>query len=77
MDAHDPYRNCEDHCNHDLARGVGVAELLGSDGPHPPSHLIVNFALQRAALFDDEHQPLDPDRPLQTEQLPLRRTAAR
>lgn len=32
--ARDPYRRCEQKCNHDLARGVSIAELLGSDGPH-------------------------------------------
>jgi hypothetical protein len=30
----DPYRRCERGCQHDLGRGVSLAELLGSDGPH-------------------------------------------
>ncbi len=50
---HDPYRRCEEHCNHDLARGIGVADLLAGDGPHPAAHLIVNFSLQRAVVLDD------------------------
>ena len=53
---HDPYRRCEDQCNHDLARGILVSELLDGDGPHPPSHLIVNFTLERALVFDDSDQ---------------------
>ena len=51
---HDPYRRCEENCNHDLARGVTIAELLGGDGPHPDSHLIVNFSLNRAASAEAE-----------------------
>lgn len=30
----DPYRRCERGCQHDLARGVSLEELLGADGPH-------------------------------------------
>jgi hypothetical protein len=56
---HDPYRRCEEQCNHDLARGVLVEDLLSGDGPHPPSHLIVNFTLQRAVVVVD-----DPDAPI-------------
>ena len=26
----DPYYRCELHCNHDLGRGMSVAELIGS-----------------------------------------------
>jgi hypothetical protein len=56
----DPYRRCEDHCTHDLARGVTLAELLNADGPHPDSHLIVSFSLARAAILDeDRHQLRD------------------
>jgi hypothetical protein len=54
----DPYRRCEDHCTHDLARGVTIAELLGHDGPHPDSHLIVSFSLHRAALIDEPRSDL-------------------
>jgi len=32
--ARDPYRRCERGCQHDLGRGVSLAELLGTDGPH-------------------------------------------
>lgn len=49
---HDPYRRCEERCNHDLARGIGVLDLLSGDGPHPATHLIVNFNLQRAVILD-------------------------
>ena len=51
--SHDPYRRCEQSCNHDLARGVSLDELLDRDGPHPDSHLIVSFSLQRAVVLDD------------------------
>ncbi len=54
----DPYRRCEKQCNHDLARGIGIDELLSGDGPHPPSQLIVNLSTSstRPTLFDDELQ---------------------
>ena len=55
---HDPYKRCEEHCNHDLAKGIGVADLLADDGPHPAAHLIVNFALQRAVVLDETEQLL-------------------
>ena len=60
MDApiNDPYRTCEEHCNHDLARGVGIAELLGTDGPYPPSQLVVSLNRQQTVLFDDAHEPV-------------------
>ena len=54
MDPNDPYRSCEQHCNHDLARGVTIADLLGGDGPYPPGYLLVSFSVQRAALFSEE-----------------------
>ena len=54
----DPYRHCEVACNHDLSRGVSIAELFGDDGPHPAGTLLVNLAPQRSALLDDEHQEL-------------------
>ena len=51
----DPYRHCERQCNHDLARGISIDELLGADGPYPPSQLIVNLSTSsRPTLFDDE-----------------------
>lgn len=41
---HDPFRNCERKCNHDLVRGVLTSDLLREDGPNPPSNspLFVN-----------------------------------
>jgi hypothetical protein len=47
---------CEQHCNHDLARGIGVRELLSGDGPFSPSYLIVNLAFDRAALFNTDRE---------------------
>ena len=35
----DPYRRCERGCQHDLGRGVSLAELLGTDGPHEDPRL--------------------------------------
>lgn len=56
----DPYRNCESgQCNHDLARAVTIPDLLASDGPFPPSHLIVNLGWSRASLFDEEQEHLE------------------
>ena len=60
----DPYRACEDgRCNHDLARAVSVSELLGDDGPFPPSFLVVNLSTSRGAtLVDDAGHPAHPAR---------------
>ena len=31
----DPYKTCEDRCNHDLVRGITIEQLLGpSDGEY-------------------------------------------
>lgn len=54
----DPYRSCEQHCTHDLSRGVGVLELLSGDGPYPPSQLLVNFSAERGTLFGDDLEEL-------------------
>ena len=55
----DPYRDCETgRCNHDLVRGVSIGELLATDGPYPPSYLIVNLAAGRPTLFDDMEQSI-------------------
>ena len=55
----DPYQHCEISCNHDLSRGLTVAELLGlDDGPHPVGSLLVNLSPQRNALLDDEHREI-------------------
>ena len=43
----DPYRRCEDHCNHDLVRGVLVADLIAADGPHRPNSRIITLPLDR------------------------------
>jgi len=56
---HDPYRTCEQACNHDLARAVTIEELFGEDGPFPPSPMIVTLASSRAVLFDDDELPLE------------------
>jgi hypothetical protein len=75
VDRGDPYRTCEHHCNHDLARGVTIGELLGGDGPFPPGYLLVSFSAQRAALIEDEPQlqpALFDDGPRET---PARQTA--
>lgn len=55
----DPYRHCEENCTHDLSPGVGVAELLGGDGPYTPGHVLINLSSQRSALFDEEHNEID------------------
>lgn len=62
----DPYRSCEDgRCNHDLTRAVSVAELLGGDGPYPPTFLVATLAPSHTAdvagpsLFDDSEQPAE------------------
>ena len=55
----DPYKTCErGQCNHDLARAVGIAELWGTDGPFPPSHLVVSLGDHRPALFTDDEEPV-------------------
>ena len=33
--AYERYARCEQGCNHDVARGVLISELLGYDGPYP------------------------------------------
>jgi len=59
----DPYRHCENACTHELSRGITVAELLGSDGPHPSASLLVSLGPNRAALFDDDHREIAGRRP--------------
>jgi hypothetical protein len=54
VESKDPYRTCEQHCNHDLARAVTVEELLSGDGPYPPSQILVNLSFDRATLFSDD-----------------------
>lgn len=56
----DPFRDCESgRCNHDLARGIALDDLLAEDGPYPPSYLIVNLRSARPSLFDDMEEPLE------------------
>jgi hypothetical protein len=50
----DPYRRCEDHCNHDLVRGILVSDLLGTDGPYRPTSLLVTLPFERAAAHNEE-----------------------
>jgi len=38
----DAYAWCERGCNHDLARGILVSDLLSGDGPHPPEMLVAS-----------------------------------
>jgi hypothetical protein len=52
IDPAEPYGTCEQHCNHDLARGVTLAELLGGDGPYPPGYMLVSLSAARVALLD-------------------------
>lgn len=49
----DWYRQCEQDCNHELQRGVSVADLLSRDGPHPPEGdlVIESFHGERAAVL--------------------------
>jgi hypothetical protein len=62
MESEDCYRTCEEHCNHDLAPGVTIAELLGGDGPHPPGYLLVSLSGRRAAVVDEGADALDDGR---------------
>ena len=64
----DPYRHCEVACNHDLSRGVSIAELFGDDGPHPAGTLLVNLSPQPSALLDDEHREIAGQQVLPTRQ---------
>ena len=54
---HDPFRHCEGTCNHDLAPGVLVADLLRGDGPHPPL-LVIGFGSERERLAVVRDEPL-------------------
>lgn len=55
----DPYRTCEHgQCTHDLARAVTLDDLLASDGPYPPSQMIVSLSPSRGTLFDEVDEAL-------------------
>jgi hypothetical protein len=58
----DPYRHCDTACHHDLSRGVTIAELLGTDGPHPAGNQLVSLTPDRPSLFDEEHREIEPAR---------------
>ena len=47
----DPFRYCEENCNHDLARGVSVRDLLARDGPHPAMQHVFGVGAIRAVLL--------------------------
>lgn len=51
---HDPFARCEDACNHDLAAGLTLAELLGGDGPNAPVWVVSGFRLPHLTPVDDE-----------------------
>ena len=48
----DPYRRCEEHCNHDLVRGILVADLLSEDGPYRPTNLVITLPLDRVRVLE-------------------------
>lgn len=43
MNTFDPFARCEVKCNHDLARGVTLEELLSVDEPHDEPHLVIRL----------------------------------
>ena len=53
----DPFRYCEENCNHDLARGVSVRELLRSDGPHPAARMAIAIGGTRALILPEDGVP--------------------
>ncbi len=44
---YDPYRSCQEGCNHDLAPGVLVSDLLSGDGPSPSLTLVFGHVQAR------------------------------
>jgi hypothetical protein len=62
----DPYRHCDVACNHDLSRGVTIADLFDGDGPYPTGNLLVNLSTHRAVLLDDEHREIEGQQVLTT-----------
>jgi hypothetical protein len=56
--ARDPYTKCESgSCEHDLSRGILIADLLSGDNPENPNpeHPFVMLNGQRAMLLGEEH----------------------
>ncbi len=45
----DPYRRCERGCQHDLGKGVSLAELLGTDGPYDDARRLLEPRSQTSA----------------------------
>ncbi len=45
--SYDPYRSCQEGCNHDLAPGVLVSDLLHGDGPAPSLTLVFGHVRAR------------------------------
>ena len=41
-DFHGIYKRCENHCTHDLAKGVLIDELIGGEGPWPDSNPLMS-----------------------------------
>ncbi len=50
----DPYSSCEQGCNHDLVRGVTIAELMGVDGPYPTVRPTIELPGGLALIIDAE-----------------------
>ncbi len=50
--SYDPYGTCLDGCNHDLAPGVLVSDLLAGDGPRPALELVFGLPAVRPAAGD-------------------------
>ncbi len=49
---YDPYGSCTDGCNHDLAPGVLVSELLAGDGPSPSLQLLFGLGRSTAVVLE-------------------------
>ncbi len=47
---YDPYRSCQEGCNHDLAPGVLVSDLLNGDGPAPSLTLVFGHVRARPVV---------------------------
>lgn len=47
--AYERYARCEQGCNHDVARGVLISELLGGDGPYPTQSSLLTQEQSEAA----------------------------
>ena len=50
----DPFEGCEIDYNHDLAQGVTLEELLGSDGPHLPVEIVRVIGWRAAVVRSGE-----------------------